>query len=305
MLVGKLDLVHKLPDGRRLGYCEYGDADGLAIVALHGTPGSRYKFGLADQDARRLGLRLISPDRWGYGLSDAPSGVTGLGEYASDIADLAQALNLSRFGVVGISGGGPYAVALASQMPERVDALALVAPVTPVSKAEERDGVSLFHRFAFRGLPRVPGAVPLAFLYFRGVLTVSPWWAVRTMAACAGPPDRILLADPEIRNDLARTFRAGLQSGVRGAAMDMGYFSRRWSLDFAAINMPGRMWLGGQDRNVPLPAARKLADRIELLDIVEIAEAGHFWVTKHFPQVLEWLRETMREQAGAQSRANS
>jgi pimeloyl-ACP methyl ester carboxylesterase len=305
MLVGKLDLVHKLPDGRRLGYCEYGDADGLAIVALHGTPGSRYKFGLADQEARRLGLRLISPDRWGYGLSDAPPGGTGLGNYAADIADLAQALNLSRFGVVGISGGGPYAVALASQMPERVDALALVAPVAPVSKAEERDGVSLFHRFAFRGLPRVPGAVSLAFLYFRGVLAVSPWWAARTMAARAGPPDRILLADPEIRNDLARTFRAGLQSGVRGAAMDMGYFSRSWPLDFAAINMPGRMWLGGQDRNVPLPAARKLAERIELLDIVETADAGHFWVTKHYPQVLEWLRETMREQAGAQSGATS
>jgi pimeloyl-ACP methyl ester carboxylesterase len=305
MLVGKLDLVHKLPDGRRLGYCEYGDADGLAIVALHGTPGSRYKFGLADQEARRLGLRLISPDRWGYGLSDAPSGVSGLGEYAADIADLAQALNLSRFGVVGISGGGPYAVALASQMPERVDALALVAPVAPVSKAEERDGVSLFHRFAFRGLPRVPGAVSLAFLYFRGVLAVSPWWAARTMAARAGRPDRILLADPEIRNDLTRTFRAGLQSGVRGAAMDMGYFSRSWPLDFAAINMPGRMWLGGQDRNVPLPAARKLAERIELLDIVENADAGHFWVTKNFPQVLEWLRETMREQAGVQSRATS
>lgn len=305
MLVAKLDLVHKLPDGRRLSYCEYGDADGLAIVALHGTPGSRYKFGLADREARRLGLRLISPDRWGYGLSDAPPGAPGFGEYASDIAELARVLNLSRFGVVGISGGGPYAVALASQMPERVDALALVAPVAPVSKAEERDGVSLFPRFAFRGLPRVPGAVSLAFQYFRGVLAVSPTLATRTMAACAGRPDRILLADPAIRNDLVRTFRAGLCFGVRGAARDMDYFSRSWPLDFTGIDMPGRMWLGGQDRKIPLPAARKLTQRLERLDIVETADAGHFWVTKHYPKVLEWLREKLCAQANEHSGANS
>ncbi len=303
--MAKLDLVHKLPDGRRLSYCEYGDCDGLAIVALHGTPGSRYKFGLADEEARRLGLRLISPDRWGYGLTEAPSGTPGLGAYAADIADLACALQLSRFGVVGISGGGPYAVALAAQMPDRIDALALVAPVAPVSKAEERDGVSLFHRFAFRGLPRVPGAVSLAFLYFRGVLMVSPWWAARTMAARAGPPDRILLAEPELRNDLARTFRAGLASGVRGAAMDMHYFSRSWQLNFDAIDMPGRMWLGGQDRNVPLPAARMLAKRIATLELVEVAEAGHFWVTKQYSQVLNWLRATMQRRACARSSAAS
>ena len=295
--MAKLDLVHRLADGRRLGYCEYGDYDGLAIVALHGTPGSRYKFGVADQEARRLGLRLISPDRWGYGLSDAPAGKPGLAAYAADIAELARALKLSRFGVVGISGGGPYAVALATQMAERVDALALVAPVAPVSEAEERDGVSLFHRFAFRGLPRVPGAVSLAFLYFRGVLSVSPWWAARTMAARAGPPDRVLLAQAEVRDDLARTFLAGLASGVRGASMDMGYFSRDWRLDFDAIKMPARMWLGGQDRNVPLPAARMLANRLETLDLIEIADAGHFWVTKHYPQVLEWLRATLSERS--------
>ena len=185
MLVAKLDLVHKLPDGRRLSYCEYGDADGLAIVGLHGTLGLRYKFGLADREARRLGLRRLSPDRLGYGLSDAPPGAPGFGEYASDIAVLAWVLNLSRFGVVGISGGGPYAVALASQMLERVDALTLVAPVAPVSKAEERDGVTLFHWFAFRGLPRVPGAVSWrssifgVFWRFRQLWQRETWRRVR------------------------------------------------------------------------------------------------------------------------------
>ena len=154
-----------------------GDSGGRAIVALGGTPGSRYKFGIADAEAQRLGLRLISPDRWGYGLSDAPQDAAWLGDYAADIADLAQALNLSCFGVVGISGGRPYAVALVSKLPERVMARALVVPVASVSRGEERRGVSFYHRFAFRGLPRVPGAVPLAIFCFRGLLMVSAWLA--------------------------------------------------------------------------------------------------------------------------------
>ena len=86
---------------------------------------------LPTRKARRLGFRLISPDRWGHGLSDAPQDAAWLGDYAADIVDFAQALNLSCFGVVGISGGGPCAVALASQLPERVKALALVAPRGP------------------------------------------------------------------------------------------------------------------------------------------------------------------------------
>ena len=112
---------------------------------------------------------MISPDRCGHGLSDAPQDAAWLGDYAADIADLAQSLNLSCFGVVGISGGGPYAVAFVSQLPECVKARALVAPAAPVSRADERRGMSLYHRFGFRGLPRVPAAVPLAFSYFRGL----------------------------------------------------------------------------------------------------------------------------------------
>ena len=77
----------------------------------------------------------------------------------------------------------------------------------------------------------------------------------------------------------------------------MDYFSRSWPLDFTNIDMPGRMWLGGQDRDMRLPAARKLAQRLDRLDIVEIADAGHYSVTKHYPKVLEWLREALRAQA--------
>lgn len=287
--MAQLDLVHELPDGRRLGYCCFGAADGYPVLALHGTPGSRYKFGMADAEAKRLSLRLICPDRWGYGLSDAPRGRAGLPEYASDVDSLLCALGVSRFGVVGVSGGGPYAIAVGSILCEKVSRLALVATVAPLDLPERRRGISLFHRFAFRVLPRLPGSIPLAFSYFRGALAVSPWLAIRSMGARAGRADRALLAEPDISADLVNTFKAGLARGVRGPSIDMRLFGGSWELDLSALDMPSRMWLGAEDCNVPLAAARRLAEDIAGLELIELHGAGHFWITRNFPDVLCWL----------------
>ncbi len=295
--MAKLDVVVRLRDGRPVGYCEYGADGGLPVIALHGTPGSRRKYGLADAEARRLGLRIISVDRWGYGLTARPNGRFALRDYASDIEEFADAVGLQRFGVVGISGGGPFAVAIAAQLPERVSALALVAPVSPLSKPDERAGVSPFHRFAFRVLPRLPGAVPFVFSYFRLALFVAPPVAIRTMASRAGRPDRQVLLRKETSRDLVSTFRAGFAKGVKGAAIDMRCFSRGWNIDLSAITCPARMWIGAKDRNVPVSAAKRLAASIAQMDLVEDAEAGHFWVIEHHPEVLLWLKGQLIEEA--------
>ena len=287
--MAQLDFVHELPDGRQLGYCCYGELDGHAVVALHGTPGSRYKFSVADSEAKRLGLRLICPDRWGYGLSDAPQRSAGLADYASDIESLLEVVGVERFSVVGVSGGGPYAAALAAVLGTRVARLALVAPVAPVDRADRRQGVSVFHRITFRGLPRLPGFIPLVFSCFRGLLAVSPSIALRAMSARAGLADRVLLAEPEIAADLTKAFKTGLACGVQGPQIDMGLFSRDWKLDLSGVASRSGMWLGSQDRNVPLAAARRLAADIPELDLIEVENSGHFWITKNFGQVLAWI----------------
>ena len=105
-----------LPDGRRLGYTEFGDPLGIPLCAFHGTPGSRFMFRLVHETARRLGLRIIAPDRPGFGLSDYQENRT-LADWADDVRALADKLGLARFGVAGISGGGPYVAACAALLP--------------------------------------------------------------------------------------------------------------------------------------------------------------------------------------------
>src|SRR4051794_21726491 len=126
------DSIIRLGGGRRLCFRDSGSDDLLPVIALHGTPGSRLKFVNAEAEAKSLGVRLITPDRWGYGRSDAPLR-PALERYGADIEQLTSQLGIDTFAVLGLSGGGPYAAAVAATLGSRVRRLALVSPVGPIA----------------------------------------------------------------------------------------------------------------------------------------------------------------------------
>jgi len=101
------DSIFTLKDGRNLGYIEYGNPKGIPIFLFHGTPGSRI-FGLEEPLIQQENLRIFTPERPGYGLSDPLNGRT-IERYPDDIAELANHLEIEKFHVAGMSGGGPYA----------------------------------------------------------------------------------------------------------------------------------------------------------------------------------------------------
>ena len=67
---GRMDDAIRLPDGRSLSYRLLGDPEGRPLMVFHGTPGSRAGHSESDPLATTPGLRLILPDRPGYGGSD-------------------------------------------------------------------------------------------------------------------------------------------------------------------------------------------------------------------------------------------
>lgn len=279
------DRTIELAGGRRMSLAEYGDATGLPVIALHGTPGSRLKFSSIAPSATRHGLRIIAPDRWGYGDTDGvrrPS----LAGYAADILELADHLGIDRFALLGISGGGPYAAAAASIAGERLARLALVSPVGPVRLTAPAD-VSPFHRFCFLVLPRLSGLPRATFGAFRLLLQWAPSLSVRIATSAAA--DRQLIQNTEQRLAIARIFQAGLARSARGPAMDIEAFAGLWEIRELA---PGkaRTWIGLNDQNVPVAAARRLAALMRT-DLVEIAGAGHYWFTAHHDSVLAWLAQ--------------
>lgn len=282
------DRVVLLPDGRRIGFHVYGARNGLPVIALHGTPGSRLKFAAAHRAAAGMNLQLISLDRWGYGLS-SPHARPSLDGFAQDIIAVADDLGLERFGVVGISGGGPYAAAVAARLGARVRALALVAPVGPIAESPLSAKLRLFHRFCFQALPRLPLGVRLIFSAYRAMLLIHPVAAVQIASAGAGEQDKAAMRSPNVRDNLIAAYRAGLRPGASGTVIDMALFHRAWGVGLAGISARSRLWIGTADRNVPIDCARWLASLIPGCALTEIPDHGHFWVTVHYGEVLGWL----------------
>lgn len=123
--------VIRLADGRKLGYAEYGDPAGKPLMYFHGLPGSRLEAKLTEPTASRVKARVIGVDRPGYGLSDFKP-QRALADWPNDVSELANALGLDRFAVLGVSGGGPYALACARKIPARLSAVGVVGGLGPV-----------------------------------------------------------------------------------------------------------------------------------------------------------------------------
>jgi pimeloyl-ACP methyl ester carboxylesterase len=283
------DVVIKLPDGRTLGYRQFGDPHGVPVIALHGTPGSRLKFSGSHAAALTHGLRLIAVDRWGYGLSDAPRGRQALADYGTDIRALVDRLNFDRVHIVGVSGGGPYAAACALTLADRVRSLALVAPVGPMRGPLAGPGMSRFHQFCFHIVPRVPGATRAAFGLFRSGLARAPNWTMAVAMSRAAPIDQLAMRDVAIRSRLTKTFALGLARSLQGPQIDMTLFGQDWNLPLASIAAPTKCWIGLADLNVPLGPGRALARAIPTAELEELPGAGHLWIAKSPETVMAWL----------------
>lgn len=100
----------ELPGGGRLGVAEYGRPDGRPIFYFHGVPGSRLEASLADRIGNDLGIRIVSFDRPGMGLSTFRR-ERKIPDIALDVKHLADTLGIGKFSVLGASGGAPYALA--------------------------------------------------------------------------------------------------------------------------------------------------------------------------------------------------
>ncbi len=136
------NLTRTLADGRTLAWAEYGVPDGRSVLFFHGGNDSRLAGRLLADAATRANVRLICPDRPGYGASTFSAGRTFL-DWANDVGHLTDGLGITGYRVVGHSGGGPHALACAHSHPGRVQSVATVSSPAPQGKGvwgEERGG---------------------------------------------------------------------------------------------------------------------------------------------------------------------
>jgi pimeloyl-ACP methyl ester carboxylesterase len=291
--VDRTSLVQRLADGRRIGYAEFGDAQGAAVLAIHGTPGSRLMFALTDKAARDRRLRIVAPERPGYGLSDFRRKGT-LTHAADDMTAFADALGLDRFAVIGVSGGGPYAIAAAASIADRIALLALISPVGPIAECQGRIRMSNLHRLIFTKMGASPAVCATFFWSVRSLVRWAPGVAYRALTQRVVSSDRKVLARPEVKANLQAALREGLRPGIEGARQDLRLFCAPWGLKLEDIDVPSIVWQGSDDAIVPPGAAYHLAETLPNCRLDVIQGGGHYWVFAQFERVLDAVEAALR-----------
>lgn len=267
-----------LRDGATLAYAEYGKPDGYPVFFLHGTPGAR----LAHPGAIMAGAantRIITLDRPGYGRSESTCR-GGMAERAEEVAQLADALGIERFAVVGVSGGGPYAAACAWRLSDRVTAAGLISSPAPLP--DELHGDTVKDKGTGISDEEVEAARTLPWLEFLDWFKEQQGNATpeveQTMAFLAnGLPacDRQVLALPEVQAYFRLAIPEAFAQGLEGWAWDSWTLARPWGFDVQKIGVRTYLWHGLEDQNVRVKQGEWLAQAIPNCVATFYPDTGH------------------------------
>jgi pimeloyl-ACP methyl ester carboxylesterase len=276
----------RLRDGRSLGYSAAGPPGGHPVLYMHGAIGSPVRRSAELESAiATYGLRYLMVDRPGFGGSDPHPGRT-VASFAADVADLADALGLERFSVVGCSAGGPYALACAWAMPERVAATAAIGSLPPAVRPWRTRGMSLLYRASLSALLLAPSASISLGDATLGILRRHPGLLARALTAGAPVADRELLAEPEAREVAVRSFLAAAARGVAPMIEDFGVCARAWGFEPEEVRGRVHLWHGVRDRLVPVSYVRGLAEALPYCSTTIADDDGHFFFRARLAEIL-------------------
>ena len=274
-----------LPDGRRLAFRRFGDPGGAPTLYFHGLPGSHVEAAFASAQARSAGVALIAVDRPGYGGSSFQVGRTLL-DWPDDVRALAAHLGLGRFSLLGLSGGGPYALACGLRAPELLHRIALAGPLGPLDAPRATQGMSAVNRLGLAFAAAAPSPALQLARAFAPLVRRHPELLLARLAAGSGPADRAALQDPKLRAALEASWREALRPGGRGFGHDLALLARPWGFDVSAVRVPVAVWHGEQDRVVPVRHARALVARLPRAEPRLLAGEGHFSLPLHHARAM-------------------
>ncbi|RIE17318.1 alpha/beta fold hydrolase [Candidatus Cryosericum septentrionale] len=252
------DQTIKLADGRALGYAEFGDPSGMPVFFFHGFPASRLEGIPLDAPARAVGVRVIAPDRPGFGLSDPKRG-RSFSDWPDDVIQLAVHLGIYDFAVLGTSGGSPYVVACADRISERLTAAGIVSGISPLHNRAVRLTMDPDQRRMFVSVARFPWlARRVLARSMQEVLADFPS-LLKRMAAERPDVDKSVLERPDIKDMLRTNLIETFRQGVAGAAQELALYPGSWRLALKKVVYPIQIWQGREDVITPPSMAEELA----------------------------------------------
>lgn len=266
-------------DGRRIAYYEYGEPTGRPIIYCHGT-GSHIHVMMAHKAAKRRNWRIIVPDRPGVGQSDFQRERTNIST-ARDIAALADSLGIERFGIMGISGGGPALLACAHEYPHRLEFAVDYACAAPLyTDARALADLGFMDRVYARlgtSLPLAVFQLPFSLLGFMQKVLKNPRLFAKLMQSSMSAQDIKLFDCPEMAYLIMRDFQELFRNSIAGPALDAQLIYKQWGFSLSDINFPVHIFQGSEDRFVPPIYSQYLNKQLKNSTLHIIEGQGHFY----------------------------
>jgi pimeloyl-ACP methyl ester carboxylesterase len=292
----------RLADGRRLAFSTTGPGDGFPILYLHGAIGSPLRASVELARAiERLGLRWICVQRPGFGASDAAPG-RRMVDFAADVAALAAALDIGRLALVGVSAGGPYALACARGLPAGlVGAAAVCSSLSPLCPPHAVPGLAARMRVPMRLIAAHPR--PATAVLDAGLRAGRdhPRVVMRAMTVGAPRADRVLVDDPHSRETAVAGLLAATAGGVEGLVEDYLVCCRPWGFRPQDVEPEIHLWHGARDALVPVEHAWQLAAALPRCTAAVDPDDGHFFFRRRTPEILDRLTRAAKNATGAGS----
>lgn len=311
--------THVVPfDGRELAVDVSGDPDAYPVFLMHGMPGSRIGPKPRSIVLYRLGIKLISYDRPGYGQSSRMRG-RSVFDAGADVAAIADYLGLEKFSVVGRSGGGPHAMAAAAYSPDRVERAAMLVSAAP-SDAEGLDwfeGMVESNREAYSAADLQvaaqaeqdedagqweDGALIEKLRARASEVSEDPESMIAKIGPGLASSDERVIGNVALRALLTDTYTEavrgrGEQGPNSGGWIDDAMALRKsWGFKFNQVTCRVLLWHGMNDRFVPVGHTEWLAEQLrstrldaESVELRLAPGVAHFGAVEVLPEVLGWL----------------
>lgn len=276
-----------MKNGRTLGFAEYGDPKGKSLFYFHGWPASRLGAGKYDVLAKKLHVRLIAPDRPGYGLSDFQKDRVLL-DWPNDVIELADRLHVQKFSVIGVSGGGPYAAVCAFKIPERITRAGIVVGLSPIYGSEALDGMMWIAKIGWMNYGRLGVVRRLSSIWQYVNARWGPSWGLYRYLFGA-KADRKMYRDPAIRIAARKNFQEAFRQGYQGPELDLKLYTTEWG--FAVHDIVGKtyLWYGADDQNVSLNMGKYYAEQIPKSRLIIYPGEGHLISVTHAEEIFKTL----------------
>lgn len=277
-----------LPDGRDLGYAEYGNPKGKPVFFFHGTPGSRL-FHPYDDITTRFGVRLICVERPGYGLSTFQPNRRLL-DWPKDVAALADSLSLDSFAIAAHSGGCPHALACAYALPDRVRAVAVLSGGGPPDAPGVTEGMNALNKFGFMFGRYIPWPIFRAITwFFFHENAADPAHIIDRDTRKRARADDEVFSIPEIRENCRQSDVEAFRQGLLPFAWEVYLITRPWGFPINAIKVPVYLWHGTADDVTSILMGQFMAKNILNCKATFCEGEAHMLLIPHWEEILTTL----------------